>query len=499
SRIRLDVAEWWLTLAILYIGIQFIRAIPVLLFMPILKRAGIDKGKATVLIWGGLRGAVALALALIIAQDNLLAKELGDQILFLTAGVVVLTILINASTMTQLLKYFGLDKLSPAKQSSLKKAQQSIKQRLLNELPTLQQNEFLLRADWKTLSKSLDEDLPDNTVMDADQVIALRKRLLETEKQFYWSQFNQGTLTGQATTQLVTAVEVALDGNAAIGPRKALFQCWKTPGYIRWFYHVPFLNQVVVNISFERLALSYDTARGFIQAQEKIQKFLQSLSTSEQDTQAVLQEIEDNKKQTRLHIQRLRENFPELSYSLETHTAHRLLLNLESVYLHDLIAQGVFSDDEAKKLKAEIEYKIIHLKQPPHIVSAKEISKQLATMEWAKFIKEKTLVQLGRLAQRQIYNTDELIFRQKKNATSIALILHGKVSVMSMAHEKVIEAGAMIGIYAFLTNHYNNSAKAITPVELVWFNIDKLRTIIAKDKQLGEMFAALLEQESHQE
>ncbi|MGB5445585.1 MAG: cation:proton antiporter, partial [Psychromonas sp.] len=42
SRIRLDVAEWWLTLAILYIGIQFIRAIPVLLFMPILKRAGID-------------------------------------------------------------------------------------------------------------------------------------------------------------------------------------------------------------------------------------------------------------------------------------------------------------------------------------------------------------------------------------------------------------------------------------------------------------------------
>ncbi|HEY5716073.1 MAG TPA: cation:proton antiporter [Psychromonas sp.] len=499
SRIRLDVAEWWMTLVILYIGIQIIRAVSVFIFMPVLQRAGINKGKAIVLIWGGLRGAVALALALIIAQDTLLAKELGDQILFLTAGIVVLTIVINASTMTLLLRYFGLDRLSPAKQASLIKAQQSIKQRLLDELPVLQKNEFLLRADWKALSNPLNQDQPSNTVMDADQVIAFRKRLLETEKQFYWSQFNQGLLTGQATTQLVTAVEVALDSNAAIAPRKALFEFWKTPSYIRWFYHVPFLNQIVVNISFERLALSYDTARGFIQAQEEIQKHLHSLSTAEQDTQLVEQEIEDNKKQTRLHIQKLRENFPELSYSLETHTAHRLLLNLERVYLHDLISQGVFSDNEAKKLTAEIEYKLIHLKQPPHIVSAKEISKLLASMPWAKGIREKTLVQLGRLAQRQIYNTDELIFRQKRNATSIALILHGKVSLISKTHEEIVEAGAMIGIYAFLTNHYNNSAKAITPVELVWLNIDKLRAIIAKDKQLGEMFAALLEHESHQE
>ena len=91
-----------------------------------------------------------------------------------------------------------------------------------------------------------------------------------------------------------------------------------------------------------------------VHAQEEIKKHLQSLSTSEQDRQLVLQEIEDNKKQTRLHIEQLRDNFPELSYSLETHTAHRLLLHLERVYLQDLIAQGVFSDNEAKKLMTEM-------------------------------------------------------------------------------------------------------------------------------------------------
>lgn len=499
SRIRLDNWEWWATLAVLYIGIQIIRAITVFTFMPILKQAGINTEKAIVITWGGLRGAVSLALALIIAQDTFLPKELGDQILFLTAGIVVLTIVINASTMTLLLRYFGLDKLSEAKQASLIKAQQSIKQQLANDLVLLQQDEFLQRADWKSLTKPLNELQPVSAMQEADFLVAFRRRLLETERQFYWSQFSQGSLTGQATKQLVTAVEFALDGKAEISPRKTLFEYWKTPNYIRWFYHIPFLNQIVVDFSFERLALSYDTARGFIQGQEEIQKHLPSLSSSEQDRQLVEQEIEENKKQTRLYIQKIRENFPELSYSLETYAAHRLLLHLERVYLNDLINKGVFDESEAKKLTKEIEYKLIHLTQPPHNVSPKEISKQLSSMPWAKGIKEKSLFLLGHLAIRQIYNSDELICRQNRNATAIALVLHGKVVLMSSTHEEIVETGAIIGVSAFLTSRFNISAKAITPVELIWLNIEPLKKIIAKDKQLGEMFASHLEHEIHQE
>jgi hypothetical protein len=332
-------------------------------------------------------------------------------------------------------------------------------------------------------------------VQESDFLIAFRCRLLETERQFYWSQFSQGALTGQATKHLVTAIEFALDGNAEISPRRTLFESWKTPDYILWFYHIPFLNKMVVNFSFERLSLSYDTARGFIQGQEEIQKHLQSLSPSDQDRQLVEQEIEDNKKHTRLYIQKIRENFPELSYSLETHAAHRLLLHLERVYLNELITEGVFDESEAKKLTEEIEYKIIHLPRPPHRVSPKQISQQLALMPWAKNVKEKSLFLLGRLAIREIYNSGELICRQNRNADSIALILHGKVVLMHSTHEEIVETGAVIGIDAFLTHRFNSSAKAITPVELIWLNIEHLKKVIAGDKQLGEMFASHLHQE----
>ena len=500
TRIRLDVMDWWITLAGLYIGIQLIRAFSVMLFMPLLKRIGIgiNRAKAVVLIWGGLRGAVSLALALIIAQDTVLALDFGDQVLFLTAGIVVLTIVINSSTMTMLLRYFGLDKLPLAKQDSLNKAKQTIKQRLLNEIPQLQKNEFLQHANWLLLIKPLKEIQIPAEMQNKDLCVAFRRRLLEAERQFYWSQFNQGALTGLAVQQLVNAVQAALDGDPKISPRTVLFEFWKTPFYMRWFNRVPFLNRIIVHFSFERLALSYDTARGFIQAQQEIESFVESLSPSKQDTEMTMADIAQNKIQTRLHIQQLRDNFPDLSYSIETHTAHRLMLNLERAYLNDLITEGVLDESEANKLTKVIEQKLANLKPMPHLVSAKEIAKQLAVMPWAKGVKKRSLALLGKLAKRQIYNSGELIYRQNRHTSSIAVVMHGKVDLVCVSREDVVESGEIIGIYAFLTGRYKNSAKAITPVELIWLDINKLKKIIAKDTHLGEMFAEHLEHETHE-
>lgn len=501
SRIRLDVLDWWLTLGILYLGIQLIRASSVALFMPLLKRIGIGitREKAIVLVWGGLRGAVSLALALIIAQDDVLPQELGDQILFLTAGIVVLTIVINSSTMTMVLRYLGLDKLPPAKQASLDKAQYTIRQRLLEELPNLQQNEFLQRANWPFLTKPLtDTEAPEPTqetasIRQEDLKVAFHRRLLESERQFYWSQFRQGLLTGNAAKQLVAAVEVALDDEPQIAPRQNLFKHWKTPAYLHWFSQISLLNRVLVNFSFERLALGYDTARGFIQAQQEMEKFVASLAPNEQVAKATLNDIEQNKRITRRYIQDLRDNFPDLSFSLETHSANRLMLNLERVFLGDLIEEGVLDESEAQKLTREVENRLVQLKVQPHTVSAREISKQIAAMPWAEKVNPRSLDLLGRIANRQIFNEGELIFRQGGHASALAIVLHGRVGIICLEHEIVAGCGEFIGSYAFLADSYNNSAKALSAVEVIWLDIEKLKKIISKDRHLAQVITCQLE------
>ena len=67
---------------------------------------------------GGLRDTVSLSLALIVAKNENLNIHLIDQILFLTVGIVVLTIILNGLFVMAKL---GLDKLPIAKQQTFNK------------------------------------------------------------------------------------------------------------------------------------------------------------------------------------------------------------------------------------------------------------------------------------------------------------------------------------------------------------------------------------------
>merc|ERR1740138_1086569 len=74
---------------------------------------------ATILTWGGLRGAVGLALALDVdiqfahksaRENNERDFELGSHVLFHVSGVAMLTLLVNGLTVGPLLKILGMTK-----------------------------------------------------------------------------------------------------------------------------------------------------------------------------------------------------------------------------------------------------------------------------------------------------------------------------------------------------------------------------------------------------
>ena len=63
------------------------------------------------LSYSGLRGAVGLCLALIVRQDTKIEElKLRKQILFFSAGIVLLTLVVNATTTGFLISKLGLTK-----------------------------------------------------------------------------------------------------------------------------------------------------------------------------------------------------------------------------------------------------------------------------------------------------------------------------------------------------------------------------------------------------
>lgn len=93
------------------------RAFVLFLLLPVL--SGLKMAQAVsapyklVILWGGLRGAVTLALALSVTENRAIAPEVQRFIAVLATGYVLFTLLVNGTTLHPLIRKLGLDRLGP--------------------------------------------------------------------------------------------------------------------------------------------------------------------------------------------------------------------------------------------------------------------------------------------------------------------------------------------------------------------------------------------------
>lgn len=100
-------------LALLYVAIHITRALVILLFWPLLTHMGygLTWREAVICVFGGLRGAVGLALASMVDGSLRMDETDRKKIGFHTAGIVLLTLIVNGTTITRV--YRGL-KVAPS-------------------------------------------------------------------------------------------------------------------------------------------------------------------------------------------------------------------------------------------------------------------------------------------------------------------------------------------------------------------------------------------------
>ncbi|MEC4724453.1 sodium:proton antiporter [Shewanella sp. D64] len=355
-----DLANWEY-LAVIFLGILIIRASVILGLMPILARIGVGltKEKSIVLIWGGLRGAVSLALALIVATNEALDIQLRDQVLFLTAGIVVLTIVVNGSSMRFVMAKLGLDKLPKAKQQTFAKVQHKISNEMVKVRGQLQKDEYLKSVNWPLVDKnivSVGKDFVEEEKIDT-QVEYLRK-LLESERQFYWNQFSKGLLSQNATHILVAAIEKALDGTPQIWPRTSIIKHWMIPEWSVRCSTVPVIGTYARAASYRQHVIMFETARGLFEASEYIKELAPSLSLEPEQLEFALGQVELVNQFAKKTLIDFKEQSPHLVERVESYLALRILLNTERKMIQNLTHDGMISEVDAEKLIETVEFKM---------------------------------------------------------------------------------------------------------------------------------------------
>ena len=485
-----------LILLILFVGVHIIRALVIFIFYPIMRKSGygLPVKDAIVLWYGALRGAVGLALALIVAGEKSIPSDIRGQFLFLTAGLVTLTLLINATTIKYLVNALGLTKPSPAKVLMQVNVNKYLYSSIQNALEKAKRDRYLSRANWNIVNDYLPKPVEDQTlgVVEMDTMTEYRRRVLEKEKSSYWHQFKDGLLGAQSVMGLSSGMEGIIDKGGAIplSERKDLEDSWKAGKILDLLQKIPFLSKLSRRFFFDKLSVSYDSARAFVEAQDDSLKLVESMfrgletETDNKEGFKVLSIIEEEIKENKIHgqtfLRNLRKSYPEIYSAIATRQAIRTLLNYERYTVERLLKNGRIEKGEAQKMISEIEAKMKKLLDSPPIARIPDTISLLKESDLFKDLDAAIFERITPFLQTRVFPVDDKIIRENSPGDGLYFVARGTVRIS--IKNKVIDIlgrGQFIGEISDMTGVVRSAeVVAESPVTALFISGVQLRKII---------------------
>lgn len=487
-------ADDFLVLLVIYVGIHVVRAVVIAVLFPFMKRIGYGLSKADAIVswYGGLRGAIGLALALIVANEPMIPQSIRDDFMFITAGIVTLTLLVNATTIKFLVNRLGILEVPPAKASMLRDARMYLRESTENHAEQLRSDRYLKRANWIAVADYL-PDLPEDydTEYEVETIAETRRRMLEKEKSSYWKQFKEGSLGNVAVRNLSATIDDILDkgGNESLAHRADLEEMLNTPKMLKRLQKSGMFKKLAERTFFERLAVSYDTAIGFLNAQQDCLELLESIrrQTSEPDGLKWCEdELEENIIQAQTFLRNFRQSYPEIYKAISTRQAIRSTLNYELHTVERLQKKGQIDAGEAAKMKASIEGRMKQLMDKPPTVKMPSASKLLKSVKWLQEIEDNTSTRMVKLVQARVFPVGEKVIKGSDKAHGMYFIARGRAKVV--VDETVVDIigpGSVIGEISTLTGAPTvATVTADTPLQTLWISADNLKKMMYESKAL---------------
>ncbi|KAL6579562.1 Son of sevenless 1 [Orobanche minor] len=279
----------WGYLFLLYVLVQVARVVVVGVLFPFLQyfRYGLDWKEAIILVWSGLRGAVALSLSLSVKRSSdrssYISSDTGSLFVFLTGGIVFLTLIVNGSTTQLLLHVLKMDKLSAAKEQRriLNYTKFEMLNKALEAFGNLGEDEELGPADWPTVKRYIKglndvngEQIHPHSTSENDDTLEhmylkdIRMRFLNGVQAAYWVMLDEGRITQTTANLLMRSVDEAIDliSHEALCDWKGLKSYVKMPNHYKFLQSSVVPPKLVTYFTVERLESACYICAAFLRA-----------------------------------------------------------------------------------------------------------------------------------------------------------------------------------------------------------------------------------------
>uniref|UniRef100_A0ACD5ZDM4 Uncharacterized protein n=2 Tax=Avena sativa TaxID=4498 RepID=A0ACD5ZDM4_AVESA len=468
----------WGFLLLLYVFVQISRAVVVIVLYPLLRHFGygMDAKEAMVLVWSGLRGAVALSLSLSVkrasdADQHYLKSEVGTMFVFFTGGIVFLTLIVNGSTTQFLLHLLGLGKLSETKLRVLKYTRYEMLNKALEAFGDLRDDEELGPADWITVKKYItclnnleDEQAHPHDVPDKDESVHTmnlrdtRVRLLNGVQAAYWGMLEEGRITQSTANILMRSVDEAMDlvSSQSLCDWRGLRSNVHFPNYYRFLHMSRLPRRLVTYFTVERLELGCYICAAFLRAHRIARRQLHDFLGDSEIARIVIDESTAAGEEAKKFLEDVRVTFPQVLRALKTRQVTYAVLTHLSDYIQDLGKTGLLEEKEMVHLDDALQTDLKKLKRNPPMVKMPRVSELLNTHPLVGALPAAVRDPLLSNTKETIKVHGTILYAEGSRPTGVWLISTGIVKWtsqrLSTRHslDPILSHGSTLGLYEAL-------------------------------------------------
>lgn len=416
---------------------------PLVNLLPGVERTG--RRYQTAIVWGGIRGGTALALALTLPQGYA-QREL---VVGITIGVVLLSLFLQGLTLDPVIRFLGLHRMTPQEEYSRDEAVLRVKREARGQIPSLRSGgvisesvagevERAYRAAEQEAREKVEVMRRHELVGEEEETKLLRRQMLLAEKRSHRELFQAGVISEKTFKDLQHSIDVQVDHLRQAGELPS----WTLHSPIQWRVQKAVFrlldavapgSRLVQRYRLHRIAERYEenwarviTSHRVLGELERIEEggaFQPEVTAS---ASRLYRRWSENA-QTRLDL--IGDQFPEYATKVQEMVALRLCLQTERRSIQELAELDALSDRDVVELQRVVDQKLRQLRQKPIEELAPTPRELLAKVPFFTGLPETEFERIVALLRARTYLADEDVVREGDVGGSLFLIGRGVVRV----------------------------------------------------------------------
>ena len=464
----------------------------------------------TVMFWGGLRGAVSLALALLILESSepWVTDDIKRFVGVLVTGFVLFTLFVNAVTMKPLLAMLGLNELSPGDLDtrnrvlalSLSGIRDSLRGAARDyDIADEVVDEFAGRYDARLVE--IEAEMAEaGEISEADRVRTGLTALISDERSLYLNYFTQGFVSPTIARRLFGQVDTLSDGVKAGGVEGYDAAVEETLGFT-WGFRMALNLQRMCGVTrplangladrFERLLATQMVVRELIvHNRERIAPVFGAAIGNELG--AVLERRLDA---TRQQLEALRLQYPEYAKTLQERLIERVALRLEDANYSSLLDQAIINQEVYSDLEAKMRARTDAIDSRPRLDLGLEPEKLVAKVPYFADLDAARIKEIANLLKPQLVLPGERLVSKGDAGDAMYYISTGAVEVDVQPNPVRLGSGDFFGEIALLKDTPRIAdVTALGYCQVLVLYVKEFRTLLDDNPDIRERITRVAEE-----